>query len=100
LRDRFSSVVVMTYNVERDIAYLNALAGARRSPISAPSASRERSARMRMALPANTLQLFAPAGLDVGSETQRNRAGRRRGNPGEPEHAHGGSLSRADGPNP
>lgn len=64
--DRYSSVVVMTFNVERDIAYLNALADAPVAYLGAIG-SRERSSRMH----AETAgaRLHAPAGLDIGSET-------------------------------
>jgi xanthine/CO dehydrogenase XdhC/CoxF family maturation factor len=66
--DRFTSVVVMTFNVERDIAFLNALADADVAYLGA-IASRERAARMRSAVGIPDARLHAPAGLDVGSET-------------------------------
>jgi xanthine dehydrogenase accessory factor len=68
LLDEHSSVVVMTHNLEHDIAYLSALQGARVAYIGALG-SRDRVARMRNNDALNGLRVHAPAGLDIGSET-------------------------------
>jgi xanthine dehydrogenase accessory factor len=62
--DAACAVVVMTFNVERDVAYLKALASASFGYIGAIG-SRERSARMREACAG--VHLHAPAGLDLGA---------------------------------
>ncbi|WP_158628879.1 XdhC family protein [Dyella choica] len=66
--DAHSSVVVMTHNLEQDIAYLAAL---RNAPVAYIGAlgSRERVARMRSSPVLNSMHVHAPAGLDIGSET-------------------------------
>ncbi len=66
--DGHTSVVVMTHNLERDIAWLAAL---RAAPVAYVGSlgSRERVARMRHAPELGGLHLHAPAGLDIGSET-------------------------------
>lgn len=66
--DSHSSVVVMTHNLEHDVAYLHALKDA---PIAYLGAlgSRERVARMRDNSSLAGLHVHAPAGLDIGSET-------------------------------
>ncbi|AND68494.1 hypothetical protein ATSB10_10400 [Dyella thiooxydans] len=66
--DRHTSVVVITHNLEQDIAWLAAL---RDAPVAYAGAlgSRERVARMRHAHELAGLRLHAPAGLDIGSET-------------------------------
>jgi len=66
--DTYSSVVVMTHNLEQDIAYLSAL---RSAPVAYVGAlgSRERVARMRHSPALDGLHVHAPAGLDIGSET-------------------------------
>ncbi|WP_243041310.1 XdhC family protein [Dyella sedimenti] len=66
--DTHSSVLVMTHNVEQDIAYLAAL---RDSPVAyiGALASRERAFRMQSEAGFADLRLHAPAGLDIGSET-------------------------------
>lgn len=66
--DRHTSVVVMTHNIERDLAYLGVL---RDAPIAYLGAigSRERAARMHASTGLPPSQLRAPAGLDIGSET-------------------------------
>ncbi|RDS79530.1 XdhC family protein [Dyella monticola] len=66
--DAHSSVVVMTHNLEYDMAYLHAL---RHAPVAYLGAlgSRERVARMRATPTLNGLNVHAPAGLDIGSET-------------------------------
>lgn len=66
--DRYSSAVVMTFNVERDIAWLNTLADADLVYLGAIG-SRERAARMSAAVANTRTPLRAPAGLDLGSET-------------------------------
>lgn len=66
--DAHSSVVVMTHNLEHDMAYLGALQGAPVAYIGALG-SRERVARMRSNNALNGLHVHAPAGLDIGSET-------------------------------
>lgn len=66
--DAHSSVVVMTHNLEQDIAYLGALRDAPVAYIGALG-SRERVARMRSSAALAGLHLHAPAGLDIGSET-------------------------------
>lgn len=66
--DAYSSVVVMTHNLEQDIAYLAAL---RDAPVAYLGAlgSRERVGHMRQEPALMGLRLHAPAGLDIGSET-------------------------------
>ncbi|MBE1160778.1 XdhC family protein [Dyella acidiphila] len=66
--DEHSSVVVMTHNLEQDIAYLEALKNAPVAYIGALG-SRDRVARMRGNHLLSGLRLHAPAGLDIGSET-------------------------------
>ena len=66
--DRFSSVVVMTFNVERDIAYLNSLGTTSAAYIGAIG-SRERARQIRAAFDVDGAHIHVPAGLDVGSET-------------------------------
>lgn len=66
--DAHSSVVVMTHNLEQDIAYLAALKDAPVAYVGALG-SRERVARMRHAPSLLGVHLHAPAGLDIGSET-------------------------------
>lgn len=67
--DAHTSVIVMTHNIEQDIAYLSAL---RDTPLAYIGAlgSRERAERMRDdARFAQVRHLYAPAGLDIGSDT-------------------------------
>jgi xanthine/CO dehydrogenase XdhC/CoxF family maturation factor len=66
--DSRSSAVAMTFNLERDIAYLAAL---RDSPLAYLGAigSRARTAKLREATGLASPPLRAPAGLDLGSET-------------------------------
>lgn len=66
--DSHSSVVVMTHNLEHDVAYLGAL---KNSPVAYLGAlgSRDRVARMRGNTALAGLHMHAPAGLDIGSET-------------------------------
>ena len=66
--DGHTSVVVMTHNLERDIAWLAALRGAPVAYVGSLG-SRERVTRMRHAPELAGLRLHAPAGLDIGSET-------------------------------
>lgn len=67
--DADSSVLVMTHNVEQDIAYLAALRDSSAVYIGALG-SRERAERMRDdGGYSSARRLHAPAGLDVGSET-------------------------------
>lgn len=66
--DAQSSVVVMTHNLEQDVAYLGALRDAPVAYIGALG-SRERVARMRNNSVLAGLHVHAPAGLDIGSET-------------------------------
>ncbi len=66
--DAQSSVVVMTHNLEQDIAYLAALHGAPVAYLGALG-SRERVGRMRDHPALAGLHVHAPAGLDIGSET-------------------------------
>lgn len=66
--DARTSVVVMTHNLERDIAYLAAL---REAPLAYLGAlgSQERARSMREHPALADARLYAPAGLDIGSET-------------------------------
>jgi xanthine dehydrogenase accessory factor len=66
--DAHSSVVVMTHNLEHDIAYLAALRDAPVAYIGALG-SRDRVARMRDNPALADIHVHAPAGLDIGSET-------------------------------
>jgi xanthine dehydrogenase accessory factor len=66
--DEHSSVVVMTHNLDHDVAYLHALKDAPLAYIGAIG-SRDRVARMRDNPALSGLHLHAPAGLDIGSET-------------------------------
>ncbi|GLQ52004.1 XdhC family protein [Dyella flava] len=66
--DMHSSVVVMTHNLEQDVAYLQALKDIPMAYIGALG-SRDRVARMRDTPSLAGLHLHAPAGLDIGSET-------------------------------
>ena len=66
--DAHSSVVVMTHNLEQDMAYLAALAGAPLAYLGALG-SRERVGRMRADPRLAAARMHAPAGLDIGSET-------------------------------
>ncbi|WP_114241546.1 XdhC family protein [Dyella sp. C9] len=71
--DVYSSVLVMTHNLERDIAYLKALRDTPVVYIGAP-ASRDRARRMRDEAGYQGLRLHAPAGLDIGSEAPTETA--------------------------
>lgn len=70
--DAWCAVVVMTFKLEQDLAYLAELA---RLPLSYLGAigSRERSARMR-AMTGNAVRLHAPAGLDIGADNPQEIA--------------------------
>lgn len=63
--DAHCALVAMTFNLERDIAWLRALCEAPFGYLGAIG-SRERSARLRAACP--QVRLFAPAGLDLGAD--------------------------------
>jgi xanthine dehydrogenase accessory factor len=65
--DAHTSVVVMTHNLEHDIAYLRALKDAPAVYIGALG-SRERVTRMRNHADLQGMHLHAPAGLDIGSD--------------------------------
>jgi len=66
--DAHSSALVMTFNIERDCEWLDALA---RTPLAYLGAigSRERAERMRAVVARHGAHLHAPAGLDIGAET-------------------------------
>jgi xanthine dehydrogenase accessory factor len=66
--DAHSSVVVMTFNLERDIDYLLALEDAPLAYLGGIG-SRERCRKVREATGLAPPKLHAPAGLDIGSET-------------------------------
>ena len=66
--DRFTSAVVMTHNLERDLAWLRALEHASLAYLGVIG-SRERAARIRSALPRLGERLHCPAGLEIGAET-------------------------------
>lgn len=66
--DRFTSAIVMTHNLERDVAWLRALENLPLAYLGAIG-SRERAARIRAALPRLGPRLHCPAGLDIGAET-------------------------------
>lgn len=66
--DHHSSAVVMTHNLDRDIAYLQALRAAPLAYLGAIG-SRARSAKLQAGCGLTAPQLRAPAGLDLGSET-------------------------------
>lgn len=72
-QDRDSAVVVMTHNLERDIAYLQAL---RTLPLAylGVLGSRERAASITAALGAGASHLRVPAGLDIGSHSPQEIA--------------------------
>jgi xanthine/CO dehydrogenase XdhC/CoxF family maturation factor len=65
--DRDTSAVAMTHNLERDVRLLQALAGVPLAYLGVIG-SRERVALIRARLPV-AMDLHAPAGLDIGSET-------------------------------
>ncbi len=71
--DAYCAVVVMTFDVEHDLAYLRALTHAPVGYLGAIG-SRARAARMRTAVAAGTTALHAPAGLDLGAETPQEIA--------------------------
>ena len=66
--DRYTSVIVITHNLEQDLAWLGAMRDARPAYIGSLG-SRERVGRMREDAQVAGLRLHAPAGLDIGSET-------------------------------
>lgn len=65
--DRYTAVVVMTHNLQQDIAYLDALADSPASYLGVLG-SRERVAAIRAGSRVPAGQLHAPAGLNLGSE--------------------------------
>lgn len=66
--DAHTSAIVVTHNLEQDIAWLEALRGVPLAYLGTLG-SRERVARMRASDRLDGLRLHAPAGLDIGSET-------------------------------
>lgn len=66
--DPRTCAVVMTHNLERDIAYLQALHGCPLGYLGAVGA-RRRAARLFEATGLDAQRLHTPAGLDIGSET-------------------------------
>jgi xanthine/CO dehydrogenase XdhC/CoxF family maturation factor len=70
-QDAHCAVLAMTFNYERDLAYLTALTGLPLGYVGA-IASHDRSTRLRRACPG--LTLFAPAGLDLGADNPQEIA--------------------------
>jgi len=66
--DAHTSALVMTFNIERDCEWLQALAPASLAYFGAIG-SRERATRMHASVAHTGARLHAPAGLDIGSET-------------------------------
>lgn len=66
--DFFTSAIVMTHNLERDLAWLRALEHAPLAYLGVIG-SHDRAARIRSALPRLAGGLHCPAGLDLGAET-------------------------------
>jgi xanthine dehydrogenase accessory factor len=96
--DARTAVVVMTHNLERDIAYLQTL---RTQPLAYLGAlgSRKRAAQMREALGTGAAPLHSPAGLDIGSETPEEIALAIAAEIQGVVNGHGGGpLSAGDGP--
>ncbi len=71
--DRQTAVVVMTHHVERDLAYIRALAPVPLGYLGVIG-SRERARRIRDAVAHPATAIHAPAGLDIGSETPQEIA--------------------------
>lgn len=71
--DRRTAVVVMTHHVERDLAYVQALAPVALGYLGVIG-SRERARRIRDAVAQSATPIHAPAGLDIGSETPQEVA--------------------------
>jgi xanthine dehydrogenase accessory factor len=71
--DHNTSVIVITHNLEQDVAWLAAM---RDAPLAylGTLGSRERVGRMRKDTQVAGLRLHAPAGLDIGSETPQEIA--------------------------
>jgi xanthine dehydrogenase accessory factor len=66
--DAHTSAVAMTFNIERDNAYLNVLKDSSLFYLGAIG-SRQRSRQMQDAVRGGRIALHAPAGLDLGAET-------------------------------
>lgn len=66
--DPFTAAVVLTHNIERDMAYLRALGNEPLGYLGALG-SRDRATRMRDELSGVANELYAPAGLDIGSDS-------------------------------
>lgn len=66
--DPFTAAVVLTHNIERDMAYLRVLGNEPLGYLGALG-SRDRAARMRGELSGFANELYAPAGLDIGSDS-------------------------------
>lgn len=96
--DARTAVVVMTHNLERDLAYLRALEHVPLAYLGAMG-SRQRAAKMRAALGASARPLHVPAGLDIGSEMPEEIALAIAAEiqAASTRHA-GGRLSHGDGP--
>jgi xanthine/CO dehydrogenase XdhC/CoxF family maturation factor len=71
--DAHCAALVMTFDVEHDLAYLRALAQAPMGYLGAIG-SRARAARMRTAVAGGKIPLNAPAGLDLGAENPQEIA--------------------------
>jgi xanthine dehydrogenase accessory factor len=71
--DAQCAAVIMTFDVEHDLAYLRALAQAPLGYLGAIG-SRARAARMRGAVAGGRVHLNAPAGLDLGAENPQEIA--------------------------
>ncbi|WP_162932572.1 XdhC family protein [Solimonas sp. K1W22B-7] len=96
--DTRTAVVVMTHNLERDLACLQALRAVRLAYLGALG-SRSRAAKMREAAGVTTAPLHAPAGLDIGSETPEEIALAIAAEIQAAASGHGGGrLSAGDGP--
>ncbi len=71
--DACTSAIVLTHNLEQDIAWLAALHGAPLAYLGTLG-SRERVQRIRASDRLDGIRLHAPAGLDIGSETPQEIA--------------------------
>lgn len=96
--DAWTAVVVMTHNLERDLAYVRVLQQQTLAYLGALG-SRQRAARMRDAIGTSAAPLHVPAGLDIGSETPEEIALAIASEIQATVSGHaGGPLSRGDGP--